>query len=157
MTTTITVYLNEARGSMIDGFDFRTARLRKAAEFEVDAAPYDYLATYNSLPRFAPDAPEEEVNAAFREHNRTTLLNWASPILNPVYEQLNVGGDVIPAEEYTTAYRAAGNRSLSVGDVVVIGNEAFTVARFGFTAVRNIEVRFSARRFDRHGSEVAYL
>ena len=35
-------------------------------------------------------------------------------------------------EEDVKAYRAAGNRSLSVGDLVQIGEATFSVERFGF-------------------------
>ncbi len=52
--------------------------------------------------------------------------------LEGIYVQLNIGGDLVEALDYTEGYRAAGNRSLSVGDVVVIGEAAFAVARFGF-------------------------
>jgi len=52
--------------------------------------------------------------------------------LEDIFVQLNVGGDLVPAADYTLEYRAAGHRSVSVGDVLVIGECAFTVARFGF-------------------------
>src|SRR5512139_3174672 len=52
--------------------------------------------------------------------------------LHEVFEQLNIGGDLVPAKDYTEAYRAAGNRSLSVGDVVVVGEVAYAVASFGW-------------------------
>jgi hypothetical protein len=56
-------------------------------------------------------------------------------LLNHVYEQLNIGGDLVPAEPWTTVYRANRNRSLSVGDVVVIGETAWAVARIGFETI----------------------
>jgi len=55
--------------------------------------------------------------------------------LEDVYVQLNVGGELVEPCAYTVDYRAAGHRSLSVGDVVVIGETAFAVARFGFDPV----------------------
>lgn len=55
--------------------------------------------------------------------------------LEGIYVQLNIGGDLVAALDYTEGYRAAGNRSLSVGDVVVIGEAAFAVARFGFEPI----------------------
>lgn len=56
-------------------------------------------------------------------------------MLESIYLQLNVGGDIVTATAYTERYRSEGNRSLSVGDVVVIGETAFAVARFGFDTV----------------------
>jgi hypothetical protein len=61
--------------------------------------------------------------------------------LETVFEQLNIGGDMVPAEPWTTAYRAAGNRSLSVGDVVVVGDAAFAVASFGWDRVTTAELQ----------------
>lgn len=55
--------------------------------------------------------------------------------LNEIYEQLNVGGDMVPATEYTKRYRANQFRSLSVGDVVVLGETAWAVDRFGFQII----------------------
>lgn len=59
----------------------------------------------------------------------------AAASLEQIYTQLNIGGDVVAATDYTRDYRAAGNRSLSMGDVVVLGETAFTVARFGFDII----------------------
>lgn len=55
--------------------------------------------------------------------------------LEDIYVQLNVGGELVAAADYTLEYRAAGHRSVSVGDVLVIGESAFTVARFGFDSL----------------------
>ena len=52
-----------------------------------------------------------------------------------VWEQLNVGGDLIEATEWCDEYRANGNRSLSTGDVVVIGETAFSCDPFGWSIV----------------------
>jgi hypothetical protein len=57
-------------------------------------------------------------------------------LLEHVYEQLNVGGDIVPATEWTTKYRAEGNRSLSVGDVVLLGETAWTCSSFGWQNCR---------------------
>lgn len=62
-------------------------------------------------------------------------------VLEKVFEQLNVGGDLVPAEEWTVAYRAAGNRSLSVGDVVVVGESAFACASVGWEPLPGGELR----------------
>lgn len=56
-------------------------------------------------------------------------------LLSHIYEQLNVGGDMVEATEWTERYRANRNRSLSVGDVVVLGETAWAVASFGFDRI----------------------
>ena len=60
--------------------------------------------------------------------------------LHDIYEQLNVGGDMVPAEEYTDRYRAAGNRSLSVGDVVILGEIGWTVAQYGWDTISTADL-----------------
>lgn len=107
MTTTIKVFLNEGEDNFF-GFvnDFANApALRLAAEFDL------------VLPsvRLIDGKPLD--------------------VLERVFEQLNIGGDLVPAEPWTDAYRAAGNRSLSVGDVVVVGEAAFAVGSYGWDAV----------------------
>ena len=52
--------------------------------------------------------------------------------LAQVFEQLNID---TPTAAWAQQYRAAGNRSLSVGDVVAIGETAWAVASFGWTPV----------------------
>jgi hypothetical protein len=50
--------------------------------------------------------------------------------LEAIYEQLNIGGTRgIPAAPSTVRYRNDGNRSLSVGDVVVVGETAYAVTK----------------------------
>lgn len=61
-------------------------------------------------------------------------------VLATVFEQLNIGGDLVAATEWTAAYRSAGHRSLSVGDVVVLGESAFAVAEFGFEPISTAEL-----------------
>jgi hypothetical protein len=58
-----------------------------------------------------------------------------SHVLGKTFEQLNVGGDLIAATKYTEDYRAAGHRSLSVGDVVVVAEQPWAVGRFGWDPV----------------------
>lgn len=55
--------------------------------------------------------------------------------LEQVFEQLNIGGDLVPATDWTLRYRNARNRSLSVGDVVVLGEMAYAVADMGFERI----------------------
>ena len=70
-------------------------------------------------------------------------LSNGKPIaaLEHVFEQLNVGGDLVPATDWTEEYRANRNRSLSVGDVVQIGEAAYTVARFGWDRITTDDFR----------------
>jgi len=87
----------------------------------------------------------DEVNARLRP---AAVFDIAAPsdsaalfvALEDIFTQLNVGGDVFAATEYTTKYHAAGNRSLSVGDVVVVGESAYSVARCGFAALSGAAV-----------------
>jgi len=65
--------------------------------------------------------------------------------LHDIFEQLNVGGGLVPAEDYTTTYRNAGNRSLSVGDVVILGEIAWTVARYGWDTISTHDLTHAIR------------
>ena len=68
-------------------------------------------------------------------------------ILNLVYEQLNVGGEIVPATEWTKQYRANRCRSLSMGDVVVVGETAYACADVGWDRITTEELeRASARQ-----------
>lgn len=53
-------------------------------------------------------------------------------VLEHIFEQLNVGGELVPAEPWCEEYRAAGNPSLSVDDVVILGDKPWHCARFGW-------------------------
>jgi len=66
--------------------------------------------------------------------------------LEGIYVQLNVGGDLYPAADYTLRYRGAGHRSLSIGDVVVIGESAFAVSRCGFDPITAVDLTAATRR-----------
>lgn len=46
-----------------------------------------------------------------------------------VFEQLNIDD---PGQEWARRYREAGNRSLSVGDVVIVGQHIWAVAPVGW-------------------------
>lgn len=109
MTITIRVYLNEGEDHYF-GFNPETAELRLAATWE------------------------HPLDGAGRPLSSKGEPLTGSGLLAEIYRQLNVGGDLVPATEYTERYRAGRNRSLSVGDVVVVGETAFAVARFGFAA-----------------------
>jgi hypothetical protein len=117
----VTIHLNEAHGSYF-GFTPSKAEL-------VDAGTYDLPVT-ECVP--AADSAERE--------------SYAKSVLNRVYEQLNIGGDLIPAQPYTAAYRAAGGRSLSVGDLVTLDDDSngfrgtYAVDRIGFQKVPAAEI-----------------
>jgi hypothetical protein len=53
-------------------------------------------------------------------------------VLEHVFEQLNVGGEFVPAEPWCREYRNAGHASLSVDDVVFLGDKGWHCARFGW-------------------------
>lgn len=55
--------------------------------------------------------------------------------LNHIFEQLNVGGELVEATPWCDEYRANGNRSLSTGDVVTIGETAFSCDPYGWSIV----------------------
>lgn len=144
----ITVHLNEARGANFDGFTPSQAEL-------VEAGTYTLPATQYIAHRNIPGMTAEE-GAANQEL-------YVADVLNHVYDQLNVGGDLIPAEEFTTAYRAAGHRSLSVGDLVTIEDEDWmgyrgthAVERYGFAKVpaAGIVIRRGLSRYERNQGAV---
>lgn len=68
--------------------------------------------------RFDVDAPSTDV-----ELNR---------VLSSVFEQLNIDA---PTAEWARRYREQCNRSLSVGDVVTVGETAWAVARLGWDQI----------------------
>ena len=133
----LTIHLNEAHGSYFDGFTPSKAEL-------ADAGTYD-LPDFHYVPdRVIPGMTDDEA----LENQEL----YARDILNAVYEQLNVGGDLVPAQPYTEAYRAAGHRSLSVGDLVTLdGTEGnflgfratYAVDKIGFKKVlaANLAIR----------------
>jgi hypothetical protein len=79
------------------------------------------------------------------EHTLTHVADMEVPVAGPeqvaerVYHLLNVGDDPEfgTPDPQAVAYRARRNRSLSVGDVVVLaGDVALAVDSFGFRRVR---------------------
>jgi len=123
----VTVLLNAARYSMMDGYDRQTAELLDGFNFENgrEAVPGGGVAT------------QRDIDAA----------------LNEIYELLNVGGDLVPHRSWSRAYREQGHRSLSVGDVVVIdGYGFFAVASMGFEEVDGGSVRLAQARAEASGA-----
>lgn len=56
----------------------------------------------------------------------------AIPALEQAFRELNVD---YPSQDWAQEYRQRRNRSLSVGDVVVIGEQAWACDSFGWTRV----------------------
>jgi hypothetical protein len=123
----VTVHHNEADCSYF-GFTPSKAEL-------VDAGTYDLPVT-EYIPDFAGMVTVMEPEVAASEQEA-----YAMSVLNRIYEQLNVGGDLIPAEAYTEAYRAAGGRSLSVGDLVTLDDDRSVLGVRGTYAVDKIGFR----------------
>lgn len=61
--------------------------------------------------------------------------------LETVFEQLNIDE---PTESWALKYRLAGNRSLSVGDVVCIGETAWAVAICGWQTLTSAQLAAAA-------------
>ncbi len=124
----VTIHLNNDRNSF-RGFTPSTALLTDAGTYE--------LPNFHYVPdRYIPGMTDDEA----LENQEL----YVRDILNAVFEQLNVGGDVVPAQPYTEAYRAAGHRSLSVGDLVTLDGTdtdlmgfrgTYSVERFEFKKV----------------------
>lgn len=129
----ITIHLNEARGSSFDGFTPSTAELTDAGTYELPATQY---------------IPDAHLPGHTHQEGLDNQELYVKDVLNHVYDQLNVGGDLVPADEFTTAYRAAGHRSLSVGDLVTIEDDSrftgyrgtWAVDRYGFKRVLGANV-----------------
>lgn len=68
-----------------------------------------------------------------------TFTTAEGTTLDEVYTLANVGGDLYPHTAWSAEYRRTGHRSLSVGDVVQMGdNGYFAVARAGFDHVEDV-------------------
>lgn len=72
--------------------------------------------------------------------------------LEYVFEQLNIGGDLVEATPWTERYRLEGNRSLSVGDVVVIGETAWSCEHAGWKQVLTEELVEAIVAFNEKGA-----
>lgn len=60
------------------------------------------------------------------------LLENVPRLLDSIYAQLNIDA---PDTDWAKSYRGAGHRSLSVGDVIQVGETAWAVANMGFKPV----------------------
>jgi hypothetical protein len=120
----VTVHLNEAHGSYIEGFVPSKAELVDAGTYALPASQY---------------VPDRNIPGMTADEGAANQELYVRDILNFVYEQLNVGGDLIPAEDFTEAYRAAGGRSLSVGDLVTLdGTDVSLLGYQGTYAVEKV-------------------
>jgi hypothetical protein len=64
---------------------------------------------------------------------------YATPgALEIIFEQLNINN---PQQPWAIAYRRAGQRSLSVGDVVALGETAWACASVGWTPISTDELQ----------------
>lgn len=115
----IAVYLNEAELGGERAFVFESAVLRLAVQFQMPAA--------GASGRLPVELPVE--------------------LLETVFDQLNIGGYLIAAEPWAARYLEAGNRLLSVGDVVVVDGHAYAVAASGWDFVPAAELQEAV---DRH-------
>jgi hypothetical protein len=64
--------------------------------------------------------------------HHTCRRHLGTAALELIFEQLNIEG---PEHPWAIAYRQVGHRSLSVGDVAVIGEAAFACASAGWTPI----------------------
>lgn len=85
--------------------------VQEAAAFTLDVAPR------------SPDAAMSEP----AQRQREAIL----AALETIFDELNEE----PSTQWAQDYRAAGNRSLSVGDVVVLGEAAWVVAPVGYERI----------------------
>ena len=72
--------------------------------------------------------------------------------LEKVFDYLNIGGDPgfnLSHNEYSQRYREEQNRSLSKGDVIIAGDQAYAVASYGFKEVGMPGVEIAIKRYNR--------
>jgi hypothetical protein len=85
----------------------------------------------NRANRFQPYNDGDSLEQALSFESGLPACGNMSRLLEIVFEQLNME----PRTDWAIDYRANGHRSLSVGDVVVIGEQAYACDRAGWTAV----------------------
>ncbi len=109
------------------------------ARIYLTADPADFLhyKMHGTLaPRSVAQAAAFPMNLAPRRDTGAVLAPAAQQqaiqeALERIFDELNEE----PREQWAQDYRAAGNRSLSVGDVVVLGETAWVVAPVGYERV----------------------
>ena len=78
--------------------------------------------------------PDHPLRLATEYYIDAELLQDGTPhaVLNAAFEQLNIDN---PTEAWAKEYRIDRNRSLSVGDVVMVGETAYACESIGWKAV----------------------
>jgi hypothetical protein len=93
----------------------------------------EVCASHNLDSRFDPYQPDHRVVLVYRGHVPAGTADIDACEL--VFELLNIGHDADYSEPNpdAVAYRARGNRSLSVGDLVSVDGRWFSCGRFGWS------------------------
>lgn len=97
-------------------------------------------ATAVSLRMFLPYQPGDVMYRAFDYTVTASSLDEDTAVCEQAFEWFNVGEN-----SYAKEYRAKGNRSLSVGDVVVVDEQAYAVDSFGWTKLDTFEPVLATR------------
>lgn len=93
----------------------------------------------NLFSKFDPDTARLSLAATF-DLNMPQCGKAIPAAREYIYQQLNVGGELVEATDWCNEYRANGHRSLSTGDVVVIGETAFSCDPFGWSVVSTADL-----------------
>lgn len=92
-------------------------------------------ASFGFVNKFSP----ARLRVGMRFNYDTGIGGASAANAEEIYTQLNVGGDLVPFEAYGMAWRAQGNRSLSVGDVIkfehATGTRLYAVASCGYEEI----------------------
>lgn len=100
-----------------------------------DTADFMHYRTTGTLaPRSMEQAAAFSLTLAGRDPAQRQKAIMAA--LETIFDELNEE----PTQQWATDYRAAGNRSLSVGDVVVLGETAWVVAPVGYDRVSTADL-----------------
>lgn len=92
------------------------------------------------LRMFVPYQPGDVMYRAFDYTVTASSLDEDLTVCERAFEWFNVGENA-----YAKEYRAKGNRSLSVGDVVVVDGRAYAVDSFGWNKLDAFEPVLAAR------------
>jgi hypothetical protein len=92
-------------------------------------------------------------NAELRFANSVDLEGVVHENLENIFDQLNIGGDLIPHSDLSRRYREDGNRSLSKGDVISVssydsGPRFYAVAGSGYREIDSNAFVAAQRRYN---------